>query len=221
MAFKFSETNAKPAGNQRRKVPQYKMRENDNYVRLVGGVIPRYIYWVPNQEGVKMPVECLSFSREKQEFDYAEKDHVKDLFPDLEPKWAYASACYDETTYKERGAEGTEVSIFNHKVKLFQQIIDTAEDLGDPCDAENGWPAVFTKVKTGPKVYNVDYVIKPLKCQSQRGPIPADMLEKIDAFGTLDEVLKRQSPEDIKKFLDRITGAASEGIDDEIPEDFN
>lgn len=197
------------------KTPSYKMRDGENKIRLYGGVLARYIYWIPNKDGIKSPVECLSFNRETEKFDNTEKDWVKEYYPDLKPEWAYASLCIDLK-------DPSKVLIFNHKKKLFNIIVNMVEDLGDPTDATKGWDITFRRAQTGPKVYNVEYTVMQLKCKNR--PLSDDELALFQAYPSIDEVLRRAPPEDIKKYLDDLrSGATSnkaEGIDDEIPEEF-
>ena len=212
MALSFNQVKGEAS---KEKVPSYKMRDGENRIRLFGGVLARYIYWVPNKDGLKTPVECLSFNRDTERFDNAEKDWVKEYYPDLTPEWAYASICIDLK-------DSDRVKIFNHKKKLFGTIVNMVEDLGDPSDADKGWDIVFTKVKSGPKVYNVDYNMLQLKCKNR--PLTAEEKEMFAKYPSIDEVLRRAPPEDIKKYLDELRSGATnnkaEGIDDEIPEEF-
>lgn len=210
MALSFNQV--KGEAPKREKTPSYKMTPGENKVRLFGGVLARYIYWVPNNDGVKSPVECLAFNRELEKFDNKEKDWVSEYYPDLTPQWAYASLCLDP--------EDNTVKIFNHKRKLFGTIVDMVEDLGDPSDVEKGWDLVFSRDKTGPKVYNVEYNVKQLRCKNR--PLSEEELEVVNASPSIDEILRRPPAEDIKKYLDELRSGsgASEDIDDEIPEDF-
>lgn len=212
MALKFNQV--KTEAPKREKTPSYKMKSGENRIRIYGGVLARYIYWIPNKDGVKSPVECLAFNRETQEFDNAEKDWVKEYFPDAKPEWAFASVCVDTLD------NDNVVRIFNHKRKLFGVIVDMAEDLGDPSDVKTGWDVVFSRDKTGPKVYNVEYTVKQLRCKPRE--LTEDESAAFEAAPSIDEILRRPTPEDIKKYLDDLRGTvgADEDIDDEIPTDF-
>ena len=213
MALSFNKVKGQA---DRQKVPSYKFREGENRVRLFGGILARYIYWIPGSsgEGNKSPVECLEFNRDTEKFDRAEKDWVKDYYPDLKPEWAYASLCYDA---KNPG----EIMIFNHKKKLFAQIQSLVEDLGDPTDPETGWDLCFVRKKTGPKTFNVEYVLEQLKCSKSKGEIPDEMQVKIAAHPSIDDVLRRANPEDIKKYLDKLRAGetGNEGMNDEVPDE--
>lgn len=198
------------------KTPSYKMKDGNNKVRIIGGVLARYIYWVPRGT-TNSPVECLAFDRDQEKFTNVEKDWVKEYFPDLKAEWAYASLVMDLDN------PDAPVVIFNHKKKLLKSIIDVVEDLGDPSDPVDGWDVAFSRAKTGPKVYNVEYTLQPLKCKKRA--LTAEELEKIEAHPKIDEVLKRPTSEDIKKYLDEIrsggAGTGGEAVDDEIPDDFS
>lgn len=214
MALGFNEVKGTAS---KEKTPSYKMRDGENKVRLHGGVLARYIYWVPGTDGVKTPVECLAFNRETEKFDNAEKDWVKEYYPDLKPEWAYASLALDLKD------DDPKVLIFNHKKKLFGQIKDMVQDLGDPTDPENGWDIVFKKEKTGPKVYNVQYTVMQLRCKSRA--LTEDEIALFEAHPSIDETLRRASADDIKKYLDDLragrTESSGEELDDEIPSEFS
>lgn len=224
MALGFTQTKAEAEAEGRaKKRLQYKMKMGNNSVRLIGGVIPRYVYWVSMPGKDPRPVECLAFDRETQSWARKDHDFVKDYFPDLKANWAYVSLCYDVDQYNQHGAAGTDIQVFNHKSTLFKAIQETAADLGDPTDPETGYDVVFTKKSTGPKPINVSYTLNPLKCQKTIGPIPADMLEKIKAYDSLDEAFPRPEPEKIKEFLEKYTAPAESeesAVDDDIPEQF-
>lgn len=203
----------------REKTPSYKMKDGENRIRIVGGILARYIYWIPNSDGQKSPVECLSFNRETEKFDNKEKDWVKEYYPDLKAEWAYASLAVDVK-------DPSKILIFNHKKKLFNAIVSLVEDLGNPGDPKDGWDIVFTKAKTGPKVFNVEYTLQQMKCSKSKAPVSAEVAAMFDAHPSIDDVLKRAPPEDIKKYLDNLRAGApaadkaGESVDDEIPDEF-
>ena len=77
------------------------------------------------------PIECLSFDPVKEKFNNALPDVVPQYFgSDKKCSWAYAMNCIDPSDGK--------VKVLNLKKKLFQQILDTSEDLGDPTDMDTG-----------------------------------------------------------------------------------
>lgn len=181
----------------------YKYKDGENTVRLVGGVLPRYMYWLKGTNNKDIPVECLSFSREKEKFDNLEKDHVKDYFPDLKCSWAYAMLCIDPTDGKAK--------VLNLKKKLFEQIKNAAEDLGDPTDPNTGWDIVFKKVKTGALAYNVEYTLSVLRCKNRA--LTEDELAAVAKSKKIEELIPRNTPEEIKALLEKITSGVAE--DDE------
>ena len=134
MAIAFGSTKGKA---QSKKVDAYEYKDGENVVRLVGGVLPRYVYWLKGTNGKDVPVECLAFDREEEKFANNEVDHVTEYFPDKKCSWAYSVNCIDPKDGK--------VKVLNLKKKLFEQILSAAEDLGDPTDYDDGWDVVFTK----------------------------------------------------------------------------
>ena len=192
-ALSFNTAKTNPG---REKVPSYKIRDGENKVRFHGGIVGRYIYWIPGPDGNKSPVECLAFDRETQSFNNNIEDPVKKFFPDLKPEWAYASLCIDLKDSEPR------VCIFNHKKKLFNQISNAVGDIGsDPSDAEEGWAVIFQKQKTGPKVFNVEYTLNVLKCSKEQGPLTDAQKELFAKHPPIEEVLKRPSAADIEKYI--------------------
>ena len=127
MAKSFGDTKGKAASNS---IDSYTYKDGENIVRLVGGVLPRYVYWLKGTNDKDIPVECLAFDREEERFANKEVDHVTSYFPDKKCSWAYSVNCIDPNDGK--------VRVLNLKKKLFQQILTAAEDLGDPTDVTTG-----------------------------------------------------------------------------------
>ncbi len=65
------------------KTPSYKMKDGNNKVRVIGGVLARYIYWVPNKGGTNSPVECLAFDRDQEKFTNEKRTGLKNITPTL------------------------------------------------------------------------------------------------------------------------------------------
>ena len=209
MALSFGEAKG---GADKEKLNSYKFKDGENRIRAVGGLLARLVYWVPNPQGPNdMPVECLAFNRNTEEMDSKEKDWVKEYYPVLKPSWAYASLGYDASK------DDPELEIINWKKKLFGQVSDTIEDLGDPTDLDNGWDIFFTRKKTGPNTFNVEYTLNALRSSKHQGPVSDKMREKIKASPTIDELLPRITPEKQKEFLDKVRSGASSN--DEVPEE--
>ena len=87
MALSFGNTKGKAI---KKSVDSYIYKDGDNVVRLIGGVLPRYVYWVKGSNNKDIPLECLAFDREKEKFTNNEVDHVPAFFPDKKCSWAYS-----------------------------------------------------------------------------------------------------------------------------------
>ena len=203
MALSFKQTKGKAATN---KVETYEYKDGENTVRLVGGVLPRYIYWTKGTNNKDIPIECLAFSREKEKFDNLEKDHVPDYYPDLKCSWSYSINCIDPKDGK--------VKALNLKKKLFEQILTAAEDLGDPTDYDTGWDVVFKRQKTGPLAFNVEYTLQVLRCKP-RALTEAERAAA-DSAQNIDDKFPRPTADEVKALLEKITTASAE--DDDLEE---
>lgn len=201
MALSFKQTKGKAVTN---KVETYEYKDGENTVRLIGGILPRYIYWVKGTNNKDIPIECLAFSREKEKFDNLEKDHVPDYYPDLKCSWSYSINCIDPKDGK--------VKALNLKKKLFEQILTAAEDLGDPTDYDTGWDVVFKRVKTGPLAFNVEYTLQVLRCKPRK--LSAEDRELASNAQDIDTKFPRPTPEEVKALLEKINSAQDESADD-------
>jgi hypothetical protein len=93
MAIGFNQTKGSA---QKEKIETYNYAgKEDHHVRLVGDLLPRYVYWIKGENGKNIPMECLSFDRENETFNNKEHDHVRDFYPDLKCGWSYAVQCID------------------------------------------------------------------------------------------------------------------------------
>ena len=200
MALSFKQTKGKAATN---KVETYEYKDGENTVRLVGGVLPRYIYWTKGTNNKDIPIECLAFSREKEKFDNLEKDHVPDYYPDLKCSWSYSINCIDPKDGK--------VKALNLKKKLFEQILTAAEDLNDPTDYDTGWDVVFKRTKTGPLAFNVEYTLQVLRCKPR--PLTEAERAAADSAQSIDEKFPRPTADEVKALLEKITTASAEEDD--------
>lgn len=201
MALKFGETKGKAV---KKSVEAYEYKDGENTVRLIGGVLPRYVYWLKGTNNKDIPIECLAFDRDKEKFTNAEVDHVPHYFPDKKCSWAYSVNCIDPKDGK--------VKALNLKKKLFEQIITAAEDLGDPTDYDNGWDVVFKRQKTGPLPFNVEYTLAVLKCK--RRALSAEERALADAAEDIDSKFPRPTPEEVKAAVEKIlAGSGDEGDD--------
>lgn len=191
MALSFKQTKGKAVTN---KVETYEYKDGENSVRLIGGILPRYIYWIKGTNDKDIPIECLAFSREKEKFDNLEKDHVPDFYPDLKCTWSYSINCIDPKDGK--------VKALNLKKKLFEQILTAAEDLGDPTDYDTGWDIVFKRTKTGPLAFNVEYTLQVLRCKPRA--LSDQEKEVANKAVTIDEKFPRPKQEEILALLEKL-----------------
>lgn len=185
---------------------RYKQKDGDNKVRFVGGLLPRYLYWVrPAGGGRTTPIECLGFDRAEEAFTNVERDPVQEAFPEIKCSWAYAINCIDL-------ADGV-VKVFDLKKKLFEQIMTAAEDLGDPTDPETGWDIVYKKEKTGPQAFNVEYTLKALACKTRA--LTDEEKEAVAAAKPVDQVYPRPTVEQAEAAVKRVlAGGSAEEEDD-------
>ena len=197
MALSFKNTKGKA---QKSSVEAYTYKDGDNKVRIIGGVLPRYVYWVKGTNNKDIPIECLSFSREKEKFDNMERDHVPDFYPELKCSWSYVVNCIDPSDGK--------VKALHLKKKLFEQILNAADDLGDPTDYDTGWDLVFKRTKTGPLAFNVSYDLSVLKCKTRA--LTAEERAVADAAQSIDEKFPRATSEEQLALLEKLAAGADE-----------
>tara|TARA_B100001079_G_scaffold194762_1_gene168481 strand:- start:111 stop:749 length:639 start_codon:yes stop_codon:yes gene_type:complete len=207
MAIKFGNIEGKA---KKSTVDAYTYIEGDNKIRMVGDVLPRYVYWLTTADGKRVPMECLGFDRDKEQFTNIEKDWVRHYFPDLKCSWAYAVQCVDKDN---------KVKVLNLKKKLFESVMVAAEDLGDPTDIETGWALCFKKQKTGPLPFNVEYTLQVLKCKPE--PLNAEQLEAIAELPNIDDVISRPTSELQREFIESrvLENAGKTSIPDEVAEE--
>ena len=197
MAIAFKNTKGKA---QKSSVESYTYKDGENRVRLIGGVLPRYVYWVKGTNNKDIPIECLAFSRDKEKFDNLEKDHVPEFHPDLKCSWSYAVNVIDPADGK--------VKVLNLKKKLFEAILSAAEDLGDPTDYDTGWDIVFKRTKTGPLAFNVSYDLNVLRCKPR--PLTDTERAAADAAQDIDSKYPRATPEEQLALLQKLAEGAEE-----------
>lgn len=197
MALDFKNTKGKAIKNA---VDAYVYTEGDNKVRIFGGIMPRYVYWLKGTNNKDIPVECLAFNRAKEKFDNLEVDHVPAYYPDKKCQWSYSINCIDPKDGKEK--------VLNLKKKLFEAIMSAAEDLGDPTDLDTGWDICFKRTKTGPLPFNVDYTLQVLKCKVRS--LSEEERAVIAAAKDIDAKYPRHTPEEIKALLDKISSGTEE-----------
>lgn len=200
MALDFKNTKGKA---QKTSHEAYVYKDGENTVRLFGGILPRYVYWVKGTNNKDIPIECLSFSRQEEKFTNVEVDHVRDYFPDAKCGWAYSVNCLTTVEGKPKAV------VLNLKKKLYEQLVSAAGDLGlDPTDPDEGFDMVFKRAKTGPLAFNVEYTLSQLKLKKR--PLTSEEREVVAAALDIDAKFVRQTPAEIKALLDKITSGASE-----------
>ena len=181
----------------------YTYKEGDNTVRMVGDILPRYVYWTTTTDNKRVPMECLAFDREQERFANLEKDWVQHHFPEMKCSWAYAVQVVDEGKLK----------VLNLKKKLFEAVMVAAEDLGDPTDPTTGWDLAFKKQKTGPLPFNVEYTLQVLKCKVRA--LDDKELEATKELPNIDDVISRPSADQQKEFIE--TRILENGGSDSVP----
>jgi hypothetical protein len=210
MALTFNQS----AGSAKKsEINSFKFVNGDNTLRIVGNILPRYVYWIKGENDKNIPLECLSFDRDKEAFINQEKDWVKVFFPDLKCGWSYVTQC----VVPDKDAEcGYKTQVVNLKKKLWEQVITAAGKLGDPTNIETGWDIEIDRKKTGALAFNVEYQLKALDCEVRA--LNEGELEAIKDLKSMDEVMPRPTPDAQKELLDRITGKAKENTDEEMIE---
>ena len=194
---------------------RFKPEEGRNQIRIVGSVVPGYKYWLKTQDDTSVPMDCLSFDREAEQFNNRTRDVVREYFPDKKCSWAYQSLVIDRQDGK--------VKLFDHKKKLFEQILDVAKKkFGDPTDEKEGWDIVFEKKKTGPKAFNVEYSLEVFELENS--PLSdkdkAAIAEATEKYVTIEEITKLPTPEQQEEFIkDKILG--NDEVDEEVVEELS
>ena len=188
-------------------VIQYQYITGDNKVRLVGDILPRYVYWINGENNKNIPMECLGFNRDTETFENKETDWVRKYHPEKKCGWAYAIQCIHDG----------EVKVLNLKKKLLEQIMLAAEELGDPTDPETGWDVHFKRVKTGPQVYNVEYQLQVLKCKVRA--LDNDEAALVAGLQSMDDILPRPTAESQKEFLENLMSESAGSIPNEVEEE--
>lgn len=195
MALAFGKTNGKAVKSSHE---SYTYKDGENTVRMFGGILPRYVYWLKGTNNKDIPVECLAFDREAEKFNNKEVDHVQDYFPEAKCSWSYSVNCLATV-------DGVPKAIvLNLKKKLFEQICSAASDLGlDPTDLDEGFDIVFKRAKTGPLAFNVEYTLAQLKLK-KRALNDAERAAVQESM-TIDAKFIRQTADEVKALLERMT----------------
>ena len=195
----------------RRDIKRLALPLGETKIRLVGQVLPRYVYWITTKEGRKMPVECLQYIREKEAFDSSAQDPMKELDEDVydeKAQFAYVCNVFDRN-------DNNEIKLLDLRATIYQQIVDYAvnADYGNPADPETGYDLTIKKESTGPKPQNVKYTIIPA-----RNNVALTAEEQAAELFDLDAIFKRQNYDDQKKWLlDNTTYFAGDVSDEFVP----
>ena len=194
--------------NQRKEIERLTLSIGDTKVRLIGDVMPRYCYWVVTTEGKKMPVECLSFSRETESFDNNAQDPFKEIDTAIysdKPQFSYVCNVIDRTDGK--------IKLFDLRATIYSQIVDYASnpEYGNPADAAKGYDLTVKKEKTGPLPQNVKYTVVPARSNTAL----TEDEQKLELF-ELDRIYKRQTYDEQKEWLLQNTAFFSAEAGDEF-----
>tara|TARA_Y100000034_G_scaffold136800_2_gene215909 strand:+ start:6946 stop:7590 length:645 start_codon:yes stop_codon:yes gene_type:complete len=204
----------KPQTSGRKDIIRLKI-DTEKKIRLVGGVLPRYVYWVTTKEGKKMPIECLSFNRDTESMDDSLQDPIKELpdeIVDIKPQFGFICNVIDR--------DSKEIVIFDLKMTIFKQIVEFAgnPDFGNPADEEKGYDITIKKEKTGPLPQNVKYT-----CMPGRSNTPLTDKEKEMETFDLHSIYKRPTYDEQRQWLMQHTnfyeGEGGEEFKPEAPED--
>ena len=176
------------------KIDYLKFEDGDNIFRMVGGVLPRYVYWHKTPKGTSIAIECLGFDRDSEEFKNLEKDWFQEYFPDIKCKWSYVVQAFDK--------DGN-LKVVSLRKQMFESILANAKKhWGDVTDPDEGTELVVTKKKTGPQAFNVAYEIDVMSCKKK--PLTDEQKEKVANSPTIDELFPRQTSDEQKANIERI-----------------
>ena len=204
MAIKFTDLQGKASKGG---PDRFKPAEGVNKIRIVGSVIPAYKYWLRTRDNTPVPMDCLGFNRETEQFDNKNRDVVREYFPGEKCSWAYMSYVIDRSDGK--------VKLFDHKKRLFADILDVAsKKFGDPTDPEKGWDIVFTKKKTGPLPFNVEYKLEVFDLENS--PLSDEDKAAVEEAGSIEEVTKLPTAEDQEAFIKNYILPKEDEVDGEV-----
>ena len=194
--------------SQRKEIERLSLSIGDTKVRLIGDVMPRYCYWVVTTEGKKMPIECLSFSRETESFDNNAQDPFKEIDTAIysdKPQFSYVCNVIDRTDGK--------IKLFDLRATIYSQIVDYASnpEYGNPADPVKGYDLTVKKEKTGPLPQNVKYTVVPARSNVAL----TEDEQKLELF-ELDRIYKRQTYDEQKEWLLQNTAFFSAEAGDEF-----
>lgn len=198
---------------ERREIDRLTFPIGETKIRLVGGVLPRYVYWVTTTQGKKAPVECLRFIRETEEFDDKQPDPIKEVSEEIfndKPQFAYIC----NVLPKNEGS-GVKIQLCDLKATIYKQILDFAknDEWGNPASKDNGYTLTIKKEKTGPLPQNVKYTVIPSPAKK---PLTKEELE-LDLY-EFEKMYKRPTYEEQKQWLLQNTAYFVDESGDEFKE---
>jgi len=204
MALKFDDVGGEA---KKQKIDYYKFENGENRFRMVGDILPRYVYWKKTPDGSKnMSIECLGFDRDLEKFTNITKDWFAHYFPEDKCSWSYLVQVFDPKDEK--------LKVLGLKKKLFQQILEMAnKHLGDPTNPEIGWEVVVERKKTGALAFNVEYNLDQMSCAKQ--PLTEEQIASFEEGKTIDELFPVQSPAEQKGFIEKVWFSKAEVKEEE------
>lgn len=207
--------NELPSEAIKNKLDYYKFEEGENTFRIVGQILPRYVYWLKTPDGAKtIPMECLAFDREEVKFLNREVDWIQKLMPDEKCSWSYVCQAFDP--------EDGKLKVLVLKKKMFGEIKLLAQKhLGDITHLDTGSIMSVQRTKDGPLAYNVSYMVNQLDCKEL--PLTDEQKQTIEDSPTIEELFARPTPEEQKIFLERTWFSApeEESVDDDSLSDMD
>lgn len=208
MAMKFGDVHGEAKKSD---IEYFKFEDGKNKFRLVGDVLPRYVYWAETPDGNKnISIECLAFDRDQEKFTNMDKDWFQDFFPEKKCSWSYLVQVID--------LEDGKLKVLGLKKKLFQQILEMAnEHHGDPTDPVKGWDCVVNRKKTGPLPFNVEYTLDQLS--SKPRALSPDEKAVIENLKPIEELFPRPTPDQQKAFIEKVWFNSSEESPEEESEE--
>ena len=119
-------------------------------LRLIGEVEPNYRYWVPCANGKNKPVITPYFDKETEVISSSDP-----LLGEGRKEFFYTINALDRAS--------NEMKILILKTTIYRTLASFAmdEEYGDPTDEKTGYDVTITKEKTGPKIMNVKYELRP------------------------------------------------------------
>jgi hypothetical protein len=179
-------------GNSKNDIERLVLGFGETRVRLIGEVLPRYVYWIVDKEGKRRPVECLRFDRKTETFTKEDDPmmEVDEAIYSDKPQFAYVCNVIDRKDKK--------IKLFDLRSTIYQQIVDYAAnpEYGNPADPDNGYDITIKKEKTGPLPQNVKYT-----CVPARGNVPLTEDERAMELYDLEAIVKRMTYMEQKEWL--------------------